>query len=159
MKCLLFLALCLTACAKHPPVTVTGPAPENVATPSGEVKTMPDPNEKILDLEPPNWTLYFEFNSSALREAYKAAALAEYLKKTGKAVFLSGYTSEEGSDEYNFALGAQRANAVKDYLIASGVPGYRILAKSFGEEDPVTSDPEKIQFNRRVEITIQGEDK
>lgn len=156
MKPFLFLALCLVACAKHPPLTVSGSVPDVLVFDSGEVKTMPDPNEKILDLEPPNWTLYFEFDSSALREAYKAAALAEYLKKTGKGVFLSGYTSEEGSDEYNMALGSRRAEAVKEYLVASGVPGYQILCGSFGEEDPVTRDPEKFFLNRRVEVQIQG---
>jgi len=159
MKPFLFLALCLVACAKHPTVTVSGAVPKSVTSTSGEAQAMPDPNEKILDLEAPNWTLYFEFNSSALREAYKAAALAEYLKKTGSGVFLSGYTSEEGTDDYNLALGARRAQAVRDYLEAAGVPAYTIEWRSFGEENPVTADREKFFLNRRVEITIQGEEK
>ena len=156
MKPILFLALALVACAKHPPATISGHVPDIIAFDSGEVKAMPDPNEKILDLEAPTWTLYFEFNSSALREAYKAAALAEYLKKTGRGVFLSGYTSEEGTDEYNLALGARRAQSVRDYLEAAGVPSYTIEWRSFGEENPATTDPEKFFLNRRVEVQIQG---
>jgi peptidoglycan-associated lipoprotein len=159
----LFTALCwaviiggvLGACAKKPRPTV--PETAQAATiPSQEEKAMPDPNEKILDLEAPNWTIYFGLDSFALREVYKAAALGDWMKKTGQHVFLAGYASEEGTEEYNMALGARRAQAVRDYLEAYGVPADRISWRSFGEENPVTTDPDKIKMNRRVEIKIEG---
>ncbi|MTW08735.1 OmpA family protein, partial [Streptococcus pneumoniae] len=68
-----------------------------------------------------------------------------------------GYASEEGTDEYNLALGARRAQAVRDYLEAYGVPVDRISWRSFGEENPVTTDPDKIKLHRRVEIKIEGD--
>lgn len=145
------------ACAKKPKPTAPESIPQILAFDSGENKIMVDPNEKILDLEAPNWTIYFSFDSFALREPYKAAALGDWMKKTGQHVFLSGYASEEGTDEYNLALGARRAQAVRDYLEAYGVPVDRISWRSFGEENPVTTDPDKIKMNRRVEIKIEGD--
>ncbi len=114
-----------------------------------------DPDEKILDLEAPTWAILFDFDSYRLREPYKAAAVAEYLLKTHQGVYLSGHASEEGVTEYNLALGAQRAVAVRNFLEASGVPVDRITWESFGEEKPVTQDPELKHLNRRVEIIIE----
>jgi outer membrane protein OmpA-like peptidoglycan-associated protein len=114
-----------------------------------------DPNEAILDLEAPTWAILFDFDSYRLREAHKAAAVAEYLIKTGSGAFLAGHASEEGESSYNLALGAQRAVAVRNYLEAAGVPVDRLTWQTFGEEKPVTLDPEKRHLNRRVEIIIE----
>ena len=55
---------------------------------------------------------------------------------------------------HNLALGERRANAVRDYMVASGVPGYRIETISYGEENPVAygSGESSWSKNRRVEI-------
>lgn len=116
---------------------------------------MPDPNEAVLDLEPPTFPpIFFGFDSSALREPGKISALAEYMKASGKTVLLSGHASDEGTNDYNLALGARRAQAVRDYLEASGVQVERIGWVSYGEEAPLTQDPNEKQKNRRVEIAI-----
>jgi peptidoglycan-associated lipoprotein len=67
---------------------------------------------------------------------------------------LEGHTDERGTREYNLALGERRANAVRDYMVASGVPGYRIETISYGEENPVAygSGESSWSKNRRVEI-------
>lgn len=114
-----------------------------------------DPNEALLDLEAPTWTIFFSFDSYALAEAHKAAALGKYLQITGRKAFLAGHASEEGTTEYNLALGAQRAVTVRNYLDAFGISEDRIAWQSYGEERPVTHDPEKAHLNRRVEITIE----
>jgi peptidoglycan-associated lipoprotein len=158
----LFTTLCwsviiggvIMACAKKLKPSID-PANSSIISTEGE-KAMPDPNETIIDLEGPNWTIYFGYDSYAIREAYKVAALGEYMKKTGARVFLSGFASEEGSDEYNLALGARRAQAVRDYLDAYGIAQEMVSWKSFGEENPVTTDPAKMEMNRRVEIKIKG---
>lgn len=155
---ILFPALCWAvliggfACAKHP--APAAPVPP-VSTPAEDLP-MPDPNETVLALEAPEFTLFFEYNSSALREAYKAAALAKYLKATGFGLHLMGHTSEEGTPDFNLALGARRAQAVRDYLEASGVPAYTITWESFGEEKPANTDPDHKDLNRRVEARIEG---
>jgi peptidoglycan-associated lipoprotein len=143
------------ACAKKPRVTNIESAQAATNT-NQEGQTMQDPNETILDLDAPNWTIYFGFDSFALREVYKVAALGKWMMANGSKVSLSGFTSEEGTDEYNLALGARRAKAVRDYLEAYGVPVERISWQSYGEENQVTTDRTKFHLNRRVEIKIEG---
>jgi peptidoglycan-associated lipoprotein len=145
----------IIACTKKPKGDVIY-SPEITKESDKEEKSMLDPNEKIIDLDAPNWTIYFGFDSFSLRETYKAAALGNWMLKNGSKVSLSGFTSEEGTDEYNLALGAKRAQAVRDYLEAYGVPVERISWQSYGEENQVTTDRTKFHLNRRVEIKIEG---
>ena len=72
----------------------------------------------------------------------------------GVTVMIEGHTDERGTREYNLALGERRANAVRDYMVANGVPSYRIETISYGEENPVAygSGESNWQQNRRVEL-------
>ena len=54
----------------------------------------------------------------------------------GVRVTVEGNCDQRGSREYNLALGQQRADSVKDYLVAHGVSASRIDTVSFGEERP-----------------------
>lgn len=148
------VACILGACSKKPKPPPIYP-PHHFQEAGEEKLATVDPNEALLDLEAPTWTIFFDFDSYALREAHKAAAVAEYLKATGRRVFLAGHASEEGTAEYNLALGAQRAIAVRSYLEAAGVAPGQVDWKSFGEESPATTDPDLKHLNRRVEITIE----
>lgn len=114
-----------------------------------------DPGEAILPLDAPTWSILFAFDSYGLKDVYKAAAVAQYLIKNGGAVFLEGHASEEGATEYNLALGAKRAVAVRNYLEAAGVSPDRMTWQSFGEERPVTQDPNLKHLNRRVVVNIE----
>ena len=69
-------------------------------------------------------------------------------------VELGGHASEEGTPDYNLQLSKDRANAVKTYLVNSGVAASKIVTKGFGETRPVASNAteEGRQLNRRVEI-------
>ena len=69
---------------------------------------------------------------------------------------LEGNCDEWGSDEYNFALGLKRANAVKDELINSGVASERITLVSYGASNPVCTDKtqECWSKNRRVDFKL-----
>jgi peptidoglycan-associated lipoprotein len=51
---------------------------------------------------------------------------------------IEGNADERGTREYNFALGARRANSVRDYLVSKGVAGGRIDTVSFGKERPIS---------------------
>ncbi|HEY8614918.1 peptidoglycan-associated lipoprotein Pal [Phenylobacterium sp.] len=65
-------------------------------------------------------------------------------------VRIEGNTDELGTREYNLALGARRANAVRDYLVSNGVTADRITTVSFGKEQPVdTSGTEEGQARNR----------
>lgn len=74
----------------------------------------------------------------------------------GKSVKLEGNCDEFGSDEYNYALGLKRANAVKAALVNDGMNPDSITMVSFGESNPVCLEktPECWQQNRRVEFKL-----
>ena len=99
---------------------------------------------------------YFDYDSSSLSDDARAAidAHVALIMSEGGSVRLEGHTDERGTREYNLALGERRANAVRDYMVASGVPGYRIETISYGEENPVAygSGESNWSKNRRVEI-------
>ncbi|MEP5152366.1 peptidoglycan-associated lipoprotein Pal [Planktotalea sp.] len=50
---------------------------------------------------------------------------------------IEGHADEQGTREYNVALGERRANAVRDYLVSKGVPSSRLRVVSFGKERPI----------------------
>jgi peptidoglycan-associated lipoprotein len=65
-------------------------------------------------------------------------------------VRIEGNTDELGTREYNLALGARRANAVRDFLVSNGVTADRITTVSYGKEQPVdTSGTEEGQARNR----------
>lgn len=79
--------------------------------------------------------------------ARQAAWLKQY---PGARIRIEGNTDERGTREYNFALGARRANAVKAFLIDRGVDPSRITVLSLGKERPIDgrSTPEAWSLNR-----------
>jgi peptidoglycan-associated lipoprotein len=102
---------------------------------------------------------YFEYDSSNLTpEALDALnANIALLQRNDINVRLEGHTDERGTREYNLALGEGRANSVRDYMVASGIPGYRIETISFGEERPIAYGTGEANWakNRRVELKPQ----
>lgn len=68
---------------------------------------------------------------------------------------IEGHADEQGTREYNLALGARRANTVREYLISKGVSASRIRTVSYGKERPlaVCSDETCYAQNRRA-VTI-----
>ena len=69
---------------------------------------------------------------------------------------LGGHTDNVGADAANLSLSDQRAQAVRDNLIGSGIDAARITAKGYGETRPVaTNDTEQGRaLNRRTEVTV-----
>lgn len=84
--------------------------------------------------------IYFDLDSySVSPEAYprldaQAAWLARYPQIT---VRIEGNADERGTREYNLALGARRAESIRNYLIERGVSAARIDTISFGKERPI----------------------
>ncbi|MET4128575.1 peptidoglycan-associated lipoprotein Pal [Roseovarius sp. MBR-6] len=68
---------------------------------------------------------------------------------------IEGHADEQGTREYNLALGARRANAVQEYLVSRGVAGNRLRVVSFGKERPIEicSDESCYAKNRRA-VTV-----
>jgi peptidoglycan-associated lipoprotein len=76
-------------------------------------------------------------------------------------VVLEGHCDERGTSEYNMALGAERARAVKTALVALGVASSRIETISYGEEIPLDPSPSEDAYarNRRVHFAVGGAQK
>ena len=82
---------------------------------------------------------------------------ASYLvSNTGVKIVIGGYCDERGSDEYNLALGQNRAEAAKNALVAAGVAANRIRVVSYGKEKPFCSETTEAcwQQNRRGGFTL-----
>lgn len=71
------------------------------------------------------------------------------------AIIIEGHADEQGTREYNLNLGAKRAAAVQNYLIAQGIPASRMRTISYGKERPieVCSVEECYAKNRRA-VTV-----
>ncbi len=82
---------------------------------------------------------------------------ADFLvKHSNIKVVIGGYCDERGSDEYNLALGQNRAQATKSALVTAGVAADRIRIISYGKEKPfcTESNEECWQLNRRAGFSI-----
>jgi peptidoglycan-associated lipoprotein len=103
--------------------------------------------------------VFFEYDSSELtneaRDSLKKQA--EWLEYHSRArVTVEGHCDERGTREYNLALGERRANAVKSYLMALGVPVSRLSTISYGKERPavVGNGESAWSQNRRGVLTV-----
>jgi peptidoglycan-associated lipoprotein len=101
--------------------------------------------------------VYFNFDSSEILPESQTiiAANARALASNPRIITqLEGHTDERGSREYNIALGERRASAVRQAMVAMGVPPQQIRTVSYGEERPATpgQSEQSYALNRRVEI-------
>ena len=97
----------------------------------------------------------FQIDTNNQAKIEKGSSLA----KGGASKFtvkLEGNCDEWGSDEYNFALGLKRANAVKKALVAEGIAKSRITMVSYGESNPTCNEKTKDCWakNRRVDFKL-----
>ena len=85
----------------------------------------------------------------------QAAWLNQYPRYT---FTIEGHADERGTREYNFALGARRAENTKNYLVAKGVPASRMRTISYGNERPVAvcNDNSCWSQNRRAVTVLAG---
>ncbi len=72
---------------------------------------------------------------------------------------IEGYTDSIGSDEYNQTLSEKRAEAVRDYIVTSGVNMNNVVAQGMGKADPVADNSTAggRKLNRRVEMIVSGD--
>lgn len=107
-------------------------------------------------------SIYFAYDSFMVEPEFQPVVEAHvrYLMAHPDArVILQGNTDDRGSREYNIALGARRAEAVKQVMVVLGVPAGQIETVSFGKEKPKAhgDDEASRAENRRVDIVYMSE--
>ena len=150
-----------TAAAKPaaPAATPSKPAAQAPAAPKAltpqERQTL---NEKLARLE----DALFDYDKSIIRPDANTALrddvgvirdiLANY---PSQKLLIEGHCDERGSEEYNLALGDQRARAAQDFLTMIGVPNAQLTIISYGKDRPVCTDKDEAcwQRNRRAHVT------
>ncbi|HXG53559.1 MAG TPA: peptidoglycan-associated lipoprotein Pal [candidate division Zixibacteria bacterium] len=168
------LALALTGCASGTakPEAAAGTSARAAApsAPQPAAKATTATSGSSLDAlqrgqaatEGPLKEIYFDFDKYDLRPDARATlkANAEWLKNNPSArVQIEGHADERGTNEYNLALGARRAQSAKDYLVSLGIGAERLSTISYGEEVPVCTEKteECWQRNRRARFVVQPE--
>jgi peptidoglycan-associated lipoprotein len=145
------VALALAACAKHQQAKEYGVGGEGPVTPG----TSRDFAVNVGDV------VHFQVDSSGLTgEAQgilrnQAVWLNQYPQYT---VTIEGHADERGTREYNIALGARRATAVRNFLAQQGVSAARIRTISYGKERPIAvcDDISCWSQNRRAQTVLNN---
>jgi peptidoglycan-associated lipoprotein len=155
---LLGAVLLFAACSSPPPPPPPGPpGPPGGAGGPGSQTIVPGSQQ---DLEASAGDrVFFAFDRSDITpEAQQILARqADWLRRyPNVTVTIEGHCDERGTREYNLALGERRAQAVKNVLVASGIPASRISTISYGKERPIVvgSNEEAWAQNRAAITTV-----
>lgn len=148
----LFSVLAITACSSTGDAENTLPVETAAEAAQTEVQ-MSEAERQALATT----VFYFSFDSDALSAEDRATLVYHAVRLKGStdlAIRLEGHASEEGTREYNLALGERRGNSIAMFLMANGVARSQIEVVSYGEEQPavVGSTQDALSKNRRVEI-------
>lgn len=156
---LLFVSACTTkeqVAATPPPPPPRAAAPAPAPRPPGITPgSVQDFKVNVGD------TVHFAYNEYGLQDSDKGTLQkqATWLNRyPGVQISIEGNCDERGTREYNLALGARRANAVKEYLVSLGVNTGRLQTVSYGKERPICtgSNEDCYAQNRRGVSTITG---
>jgi peptidoglycan-associated lipoprotein len=108
---------------------------------------------------------YFDYDKATLRPDALQALQADstelrdiIVQYPDYKLTIEGHCDERGSAEYNVALGEQRAEAAKNYLVQVGIPTNQLSVISYGKERPVCEDHDEAcwQRNRRIHIVAMA---
>ncbi|HLI66023.1 MAG TPA: peptidoglycan-associated lipoprotein Pal [Caulobacteraceae bacterium] len=164
------VALSIAACASQPkptPLASTGGTGqgETPYTPPGTAGPVTEQQSAAIPGSAQDFVvnvgdrIYFDFDAFDIRAdaqpilAKQAAWLSRY---PAVQVRIEGNCDERGTREYNFALGARRANSVREFLISHGVDAARITTVSYGKERPLDpgDDEDALAKNRNAHTDI-----
>jgi peptidoglycan-associated lipoprotein len=163
-------ALSLAACAHHPKPAYPTTAPQAAARPepprgpSGPAAPEPVTQNALPGSERDfvinvGDRVYFDYDKYDIRSDASPLldAQSDWLKRyPAVQVRIEGNCDERGTQEYNLALGARRANAVREYLVSHGVSAGRISTVSYGKEKPIDTGAGEVaeQHNRNAHTAI-----
>jgi peptidoglycan-associated lipoprotein len=157
-------ALILGACTHKQEAVNTAPPP----TPPAQTAPAPAPvTSSILPGSAEDFrvnvgdTVHFGYNEYNIEDNDRTllGRQAQWLAKYPSVrVSVEGHCDERGTREYNLALGARRANAVKEYLVSQGVSAARVETVSYGKERPICTESNESCWtqNRRGVTVVSG---
>jgi outer membrane protein OmpA-like peptidoglycan-associated protein len=121
-----------------------------------QIKQLPSGDE-VISL---NSDVYFAFDSATLTADARSKLqrevvprVAAVLDRSGARVDVKGYTDGVGDNPYNLTLSQERAEAVRDFLVAAGASSERLEAEGLGEKLTTSSRPDPEL--RRVDIVLR----
>ena len=145
----LAVGLAISACAKNAEDAQANAAGQ--ATPGSQQDFVVNVGDRV----------FFETNSSELTPQSRATLDKQAQWLTNYSQYsqftIEGHADERGTREYNIALGARRAQTVRDYLVSRGIQAQRMRTISYGKERPVAvcNDISCWSQNRRA-VTVLG---
>ena len=139
--------------AKEEPTVIQSAAIKESATET--IQPIPNAAELKAALE----TIYFNFDAYTLSDEARNALVknSNILKNdSSMKIRIEGHCDERGSEEYNLALGENRAKAAMKYLVTMGIADDRISTISYGKEKPAVQGHDETTWakNRRDEFVI-----
>ncbi|MBD3348723.1 MAG: peptidoglycan-associated lipoprotein Pal [Candidatus Eisenbacteria bacterium] len=154
----------LSGCAGRKPTeepVVEPEVSEETDALTGEDIPLPDVDDTVFvePLSPEFENIHFEFDRYDIRPVDEPIleSIASWLEQHEDVkVLIEGHCDERGTNEYNMALGEQRALAARRYLVSLGVEAQRLSTISYGEERPLDprSTEEAWAKNRRAHFTV-----
>jgi peptidoglycan-associated lipoprotein len=166
------LACSIAACASQPKPTPLAPTNQGQ---QGQQPYVSPPEQQPVAEQPsaaaPGSTqdfvvnvgdrVYFDFDQFTVRAdaVDTLAKQAQWLNRyPAVQVRIEGNCDERGTEEYNFGLGARRAESVKEFLINHGVDGSRITTVSYGKARPIDPGDNDAAWgrNRNAHTAITG---
>ena len=140
--------------AKGPGGSGTSSARVTVTTPVASANTIPSPSDQDLFTRNVK-DVFFDYDKSSIRSNQQPIVVnneAFLANHPTIKVLVEGHCDDRGSEEYNIALGASRAETVKQSMIQQGVTADRIRTVSYGKERPFcTEDNEACWQQNRVD--------
>lgn len=120
-----------------------------------------DPSSPLYFQQTVGDRVLFEVDQYTLSQTARATldGQADWLRRnTDYNAVIEGHADEQGTREYNLALGARRANSVQEYMIGAGIPAHRLRVLSYGKERPIEICSQESCYaqNRRAVTVISS---
>jgi peptidoglycan-associated lipoprotein len=148
LAAVLAAALGVAACANNSAVDAQANA-AGMATPGSQQDFVVNVGDRVF-FETDSSNLTTQARATLDNQAHWLTNYPQYSQFT-----IEGHADERGTREYNIALGARRAQAVRDYLVSRGIAANRMHTISYGKERPVAvcNDISCWSQNRRA-VTV-----